>query len=88
MQHEPQPYALPVNLLMAGRLCLVIGGGRVALRKCRSLLEAGARVRLVSPAAVPELERLAAENRIEWVRRNFEPADIQGALRPAPIIGF
>lgn len=40
---------LPVNLNVKGRLCVIVGGGAVAERKCRKLLEYGARVRLVSP---------------------------------------
>ncbi|MBI5419726.1 MAG: uroporphyrinogen-III C-methyltransferase [Deltaproteobacteria bacterium] len=40
---------LPVNLSVKGRLCVIVGGGPVANRKCRKLLEHGARVRVVSP---------------------------------------
>ncbi|MDP2658441.1 MAG: uroporphyrinogen-III C-methyltransferase [Candidatus Deferrimicrobium sp.] len=40
---------LPVNLNVKGRLCVIVGGGPVANRKCRKLLEHGARARVVSP---------------------------------------
>jgi len=45
----------PVNLLVAGRSCLVVGGGTVALEKVDGLLEAKAVVTVVAPEIVPEL---------------------------------
>ena len=79
MKADKQTKALPVNLLLEGRLCLVVGGGKVALRKCGSLLAAGAQVRVVSPAVGLELEKLAAERKLELVARPFKPADIKNA---------
>lgn len=49
----------PVNLVLAGRPCLVVGGGRVALTKVRGLVEAGARVTVVAPVIAPEVAALA-----------------------------
>ena len=49
----------PVNLVLAGRPCLVVGGGRVALTKVRGLADAGARVRVVAPEVVPEVAAVA-----------------------------
>jgi precorrin-2 dehydrogenase len=49
----------PVNLVLAGRSCLVVGGGRVALTKVRGLTDAGARVTVVAPEVVPEVAALA-----------------------------
>lgn len=70
----------PLCLEIRDRLCVVVGGGEVAHRKVIGLLAAGARVRMVSPAAVPELAALAEEGRIEWRRRPYAPEDLQGAL--------
>lgn len=39
----------PVTLLVEGRPCLVVGGGRVAARKAAGLIDAGARVHMVAP---------------------------------------
>jgi siroheme synthase-like protein len=50
----------PVNLVLAGRPCLVVGGGGVAVGKVRGLLEAGARVTVVAPDVDPRLGALAA----------------------------
>ena len=45
----------PVNLVLDGRSCLVVGGGRVALRKVEGLTACGARVRVVAPRITPDL---------------------------------
>ena len=51
-------------LRLEHRLCVVIGGGKVAWRKVDKLLEAGARVRVISPTAVSALLHYASEGRI------------------------
>lgn len=70
----------PVNLRITNRLCVVVGGGGVALRKVRGLLEGNARVRIISPAVVPELGFLADEQKIEWLRRGYAEGDLHGAF--------
>jgi siroheme synthase-like protein len=54
---EPRVPQYPVNLVLDGVDCLVVGGGRVAARKCDGLLRCGARVTVVAPEIVPELRR-------------------------------
>jgi precorrin-2 dehydrogenase/sirohydrochlorin ferrochelatase len=73
------PALYPIFLDLAGSLCVIIGGGRVAERKALGLLEAGATVRIVGLSFTPELERLGAEGRIELVRAPCEPAHVQEA---------
>ncbi len=70
----------PILLNIQDRLVAVIGGGEVALRKVKDLLEAGARMRIVSPQFHPEIESLAASHpgRIALVRRRYEPGDLAG----------
>ncbi len=48
----------PVNLIVDGRRCLVVGGGPVAAHKVRGLVEAGARVTVVGPELDPEIVEL------------------------------
>jgi len=67
-------------LKLSGRRCLVVGGGEIGLDKVEGLLACDATVRLVSPDAVPGLQALAAENSIEWERRDYEPPDLEGAF--------
>ena len=49
----------PVNLVIAGRPCLVVGGGRVAVTKVRGLLDAGALVTVVAPDIDPRIAEMA-----------------------------
>lgn len=69
---------LPASLLVGGRPCLVVGGGAIAARKVGHLLDARARVTVVSPEAVPELAALARARRIRHRARVFEAADVEG----------
>ena len=64
-------------LRLTGRRCVVVGGGEIGLEKVEGLLACDGRVVLVAPDAVPELESLAAEGSIEWIRRRYEPGDLQ-----------
>jgi cobalt-precorrin 5A hydrolase/precorrin-3B C17-methyltransferase len=57
---------------------VVVGGGEVAERKVRGLLEARAAVRLISPEATPQLQAWADEGRIHWEKRFFETGDLPG----------
>jgi siroheme synthase-like protein len=66
----------PVFLRFQGRRAVLVGGGRVAAAKLVGLLAAGARVRVVAPAVLPEIERPEVEVR----RRPFAPEDLEGAF--------
>lgn len=70
----------PVALTVAGRLCVVVGGGAVATRKVGSLLEAGARVRVVSPTLSAALVDWVAAGRLTAERRAYQPGDLRGAF--------
>lgn len=67
----------PITLDLRGRRVLVVGGGRVTVRRVRELLLAGARVELVAPELAPELAELG--ERISWQAREFRDADLDGA---------
>jgi uroporphyrin-III C-methyltransferase / precorrin-2 dehydrogenase / sirohydrochlorin ferrochelatase len=62
---------LPAFLDIAGRPCLVIGGGEVAARKIALLERAGGYVRVISPELVPSLSRGVAAGRIQHVAESF-----------------
>ncbi|MEW6672756.1 MAG: bifunctional precorrin-2 dehydrogenase/sirohydrochlorin ferrochelatase [Thermodesulfobacteriota bacterium] len=68
----------PIYLDIKDRPCLVAGGGAVGLRKVAALLECGARVTVVDPAAHAKLLDLAAEGAIELRNRPYQSADMNG----------
>lgn len=70
----------PANLNIADKLCLVVGGGAVALRKTQSLLAVGAIIRVISPEVRAELRRLVQDKEIEWFQRGFAEGDLKGAF--------
>jgi precorrin-2 dehydrogenase/sirohydrochlorin ferrochelatase len=48
----------PVNLILCGKRCLVVGGGPVAARKAAGLVACGAEVHVIAASAGPELAAL------------------------------
>jgi precorrin-2 dehydrogenase / sirohydrochlorin ferrochelatase len=69
-----------VGLDVAGRRCLVLGGNREAEERTRRLLDAGARVAVVSTECTEDLRQWAADDLITWHQRTFEPGDIDGSF--------
>jgi len=68
-------------LKLAGRRCVVIGGGEVGLEKVEGLLACDGEVTLIAPEAEPALERYAREGSIRWERRDYAgAADLDGAF--------
>ena len=65
----------PVNLVLDGRRCLVVGGGHIALRKVQGLLACGAQVRVVAPHIAPELRTLGG---VTFEERPWRPDDLVG----------
>jgi precorrin-2 dehydrogenase/sirohydrochlorin ferrochelatase len=68
----------PASLNIRGKRCVVIGGGEVALRKARALLDCGAKVTVVSPTLHPNLAKLGEARRIRPIHREFQPEDLAG----------
>jgi siroheme synthase-like protein len=64
----------PMFLDIRGKRVLIVGGGRVALRKAKGVREAGACVVVVAPEFVAEF----VEMDVEQVRREFEDSDVEG----------
>lgn len=68
----------PIFLELKDRRCIVIGGGEVGQRKAEGLLEAGAKVTVVSPQLTPGLTALRDAGRIAHVEREYEEGDLEG----------
>jgi siroheme synthase-like protein len=73
--HDP---IYPVGLVVAGKPCLVVGGGHVAARKTRSLLACKATVTMVAPEVHEALGILSADGTIGSI--TGAPLDVR--LRP------
>lgn len=69
---------LPVSMFVAGRPCLVVGGGAIAARKVGHLLDAEAEVVVVAPEAGEDMAGLIGAGRVEHIQRAFEPGDVEG----------
>ncbi|MFL5819956.1 MAG: bifunctional precorrin-2 dehydrogenase/sirohydrochlorin ferrochelatase [Solirubrobacteraceae bacterium] len=67
-------------LRLAGRRCVVVGGGEVGVEKVEGLLACDAEVTLVAPEAEPALAEHAREGSIAWERREYRPEDLDGAF--------
>jgi siroheme synthase-like protein len=66
----------PVFLDLKDRPVLVVGAGKVALRKTRGLLEAGARVTVIAPEWESDFETLP----VRLVPRRFRASDLGNAV--------
>lgn len=76
---------LPIFVRLQGQAAVVVGGGRVALRKVDLLRKAGARVTIVAPQLTEELKALVEAARqtsapvLRHVEARFEPSHLEGA---------
>ncbi|MCO4236220.1 uroporphyrinogen-III C-methyltransferase [Pseudarthrobacter raffinosi] len=68
----------PTALRLLGRPVLVVGGGPVAARRAKGLLDAGARVTVVAPVASAALRELADAGLLTWEPRTYLASDVDG----------
>ena len=61
------------------RSCVIVGGGEVALRKVKALLECQAVVTVVSPKLCPGLDELAQKETVTVLKRKYKAGDLKGA---------
>lgn len=80
MKGEDITVFYPVSLNIKGRRCVVIGGGEVALRKVKVLLEYGADIVVVSSELCPELAELAVSRNLSVKNHTYEEGDLAGAF--------
>ncbi len=73
--HGSNLFSIEVNL--EGRNVLVVGGGRIALRKVKTLLLTGARITVVSPQFDPEFSNIPS---LALKSRPYEPLDLRGVF--------
>lgn len=68
----------PAFLKLKDRPVLVVGGGSIAASKISSLVQAGARVTVVSPELSSQLAESVRNREIKWLPKRFEPDDLDG----------
>ncbi len=79
---------LSIELNLEGRNVLVVGGGRIALRKVKTLLPTGARITVVAPQIDPEFENLSSKGEAQpqssclviLKKRPYESLDLRGVF--------
>lgn len=71
----------PLTLDLHGRRAVVVGGGPVAARRARGLLDAGADVDVVAPWVCEDLAAAAAAGQVRWHQREYVAGDL---LEPEP----
>ena len=71
---------LPVGLDLRGRICIVVGGGRIGTRKATTLLQAGAAVSVVAPEATEEVARLADSGQLLWKKEEYRESHLDGSF--------
>lgn len=69
----------PIYLNIFGRTCVIVGGGVVAARKARPLIEAGAVVRVVSPEVGDAMANMIEAGEVEYIQERFEPEHLDNA---------
>ncbi|MHB1252835.1 MAG: precorrin-2 dehydrogenase/sirohydrochlorin ferrochelatase family protein, partial [Candidatus Humimicrobiaceae bacterium] len=70
----------PVYLNITSQKCLVVGGGDVAERKIKNLLECGARVMVVSPECNKKVAGMVIAGEIKYHQNNYQTSDLEGAM--------
>jgi precorrin-2 dehydrogenase / sirohydrochlorin ferrochelatase len=70
----------PIFLNIQGKKCVVVGGGKVGLRKVKMLLDSGANVTVISPSPHREMTKLSKERTIHLVQRDYKAGDLKGAV--------
>ena len=76
-KHKAAHY-YPLLLDLRRKRVVVVGGGRVAERKVRTLLASSAQIRLISPKLTPGLRKILRQGRFQWCPRNFRGSDLRG----------
>jgi precorrin-2 dehydrogenase len=74
------PALFPMFVKLAGRKCVVVGGGAVAESKIENLLQAGASITVVSPELTDKLEQLERQGSFTWIRSKFYASQLDEAF--------
>jgi precorrin-2 dehydrogenase/sirohydrochlorin ferrochelatase len=74
------PDYYPVYLNLAGKSCVIVGGGTVAQGKIAALRDAGAVITIISPQVTDGIKRAVQRDDVVWIQREYKPGDLDGAF--------
>ena len=74
------PEYYPVYLNLAGKRCVILGGGTIAQGKIAALRDAGASITVISPEATDGIRRAAQRGHITFEQREYRAGDLDGAF--------
>ena len=74
------PDYYPTFLNLAGKKCVILGGGAIAQGKIAGLRDAGAVITLISPDATVGIQRAVQNGQVQWLEREYQPGDLEGAF--------
>jgi siroheme synthase-like protein len=74
------PDYYPVYLNLAGKRCVILGGGTIAQGKIAALRDAGASITVISPEATTGIQTAVRRGDVVWEQREYRPGDLEGAF--------
>ena len=80
MYQKEYLFTYPAMLKLAGKKCVIIGGGSVAERKLRSLLQAGAYVTVIAPQFTAGIQEVADHERCHLLPEAYQPQQLDNAF--------
>ncbi|MGA4719975.1 NAD(P)-binding protein [Fictibacillus nanhaiensis] len=70
----------PIHVNLSGKTVVVAGGGIVAYRKIKDLLNEDAIITVISPTVVNEIQQWHAEKKLTWIEREVKREDLERAF--------
>ncbi|MBD7964009.1 NAD(P)-binding protein [Fictibacillus norfolkensis] len=70
----------PIHVNLIGKTVVVVGGGWVAHRKIKDLLNEEAKITVISPTADNEIQEWHAERKLTWIKREVVREDLEEAF--------
>lgn len=62
---------MPVSISLVGRTCLVVGGGKVALRKIETLFDYGGDITVIAPEVEDKIQYFSDSGRLKLKKREY-----------------
>lgn len=70
---------VPLNIDLTNKQIKVIGGGKIAERRVKALLNSDATIHIISPDLTDNLYQLYLDEKIIWYKKSFESKDLDNA---------